>query len=93
MSKVVKKGKLYVNNKNPLEKNNESSLDKQEGFDVMTNNYTSGGNTNTYSAGNNEHGEISIKNMADYKELKELQTTYDRQLQEYNQAIKTLIEE
>ena len=93
MSKVVKKGKLYVNNKNPLEKNNESSLDKQEGFDVMTNNYTSGGNTNTYSAGNSENGEISIKNRADYKELKELQTTYDRQLQEYNQAIKTLIEE
>jgi hypothetical protein len=44
MSKIVKKGKLYVNNKNPLEKNNESSLDKHEGFNVMTNNYTSGVN-------------------------------------------------
>ena len=101
MSKVVKNGKLYVNNKNPLEKNNESSLDKQEGFDVMTNNYISGGNTNTYSggntntysAGNGENGEISIKNRAEYKELKELQTTYERQLQAYNQAVKTLIEE
>ena len=101
MSKVVKNGKLYVNNKNPLEKTNESSLDKQEGFDVMTNNYISGGNTNTYSggntntysAGNGENGEISIKNRAEYKELKELQTTYERQLQAYNQAVKTLIEE
>ena len=93
MSKVVKNGKLYVNNKNPLEKNNESSLDKQEGFDVMTNNYISSGNTNTYSAGNGENGEISIKNRAEYKELKELQTTYERQLQAYNQAVKTLMEE
>ena len=93
MSKIVKKGKLYVNNKNPLEKNNESSLDKQEGFNVMSNNYTSGGNTNTDSTGNGEHGEISVKNRAEYKELNELQTTYDRQLQAYNQAVKTLIEE
>ena len=41
MSKVVKNGKLYVNNKNPLEKNNESSLDKQEGFDWDIPNKTS----------------------------------------------------
>lgn len=37
-------------------------------------------------------GPVVDKNMTDFDELKELQTTYNRQLQEYNQAVKDLIE-
>ena len=37
-------------------------------------------------------GPVAEKNISDFDELNELQTTYNRQLQEYNQAVKDLIE-
>jgi len=37
-------------------------------------------------------GPVATRNMSDFDELKELQTTYNRQLQAYNQAVKDLIE-
>ena len=37
-------------------------------------------------------GPVIEKNIADFDELKDLQTAYNRQLQEYNQAVKDLIE-
>jgi hypothetical protein len=37
-------------------------------------------------------GPVAEKNISDFDELKELQTIYNRQLQEYNQALKDLIE-
>jgi hypothetical protein len=37
-------------------------------------------------------GPVADKNISDFDELNDLQTTYNRQLQEYNQAVKDLIE-
>lgn len=89
-----KNGVFYIQNR----KNIEGNYQKQKIKDLDKNTQDSllANITGIEGFGNlselRENGPVAKENMEDFKELKDLQNMFNRQLQEYNKAIQILIE-
>jgi hypothetical protein len=92
-------GEMYLQNRKNIESANKKNEKKQkhlDGFnlsgDGLSSNIVGIEGFNNKISGLMEDGPVAEKNMDDFEELKKLQISYNRQLQQYNQAVKTLIE-
>jgi len=89
-----KNGVFYIQNRKNIEGNYEKQkikdLDKNTQESLLTN------ITGIEGFGNlselRENGPVAKENLEDFKELKDLQNIFNRQLQEYNKAIQILID-
>jgi|LauGreDrversion4_2_1035121.scaffolds.fasta_scaffold00204_3 hypothetical protein len=92
---TINDGNFYIKNRKRLE-NKMDVTNSIEGFDVISNNIQQPNTNkqifnNTLPATPIYGGPVVDKNMDDFNELKELQLEYNRELQEYNNAIQSLM--
>jgi hypothetical protein len=90
-----KNGVFYIQNRKNIEGNyhdpNLKYLDKNNQNGLLSNITGIEGFVGNFSE-LRENGPVAKENMEDFKELKDLQNMFNRQLQEYNKAIQILIE-
>jgi hypothetical protein len=85
-------GNFYIKNREKQEISMKPDLDKiSEGFAVGSDHHHKK-NTSGFKIPYGNNGPVLEKNIADFKELKDLQNKYYKELQLYNQTIKDLVE-
>jgi hypothetical protein len=91
-------GKIYLQNRKNIELSDNINKKQKnlDGFNLSDDNISSTivgiEGFNNKMTGLMEDGPVAEKNMDDFEELKQLQLIFNRQLQAYNQSVKTLAE-
>ena len=91
MLKSINDGNFYVKNRKNLEnrkKTNINEINTKEMGTIKDDNLS----LNNIEGFDIRDGPVKEKNMDDFEELKDLQLEFNRDLQEYNQAVKVMID-